>query len=71
LDPVVETEKRIGNFRVNRKVEWGKDVTEEPRWFARAPFRWFRREVGVVGKRDSFGPAKPGLTPSTSFLLRF
>jgi hypothetical protein len=35
LDPVVETEKRIGNFRVNRKVEWGKDVTEEPTWFPR------------------------------------
>jgi hypothetical protein len=33
LDPVVETEKRIGNFRVNRKVEWGKEITGEPSRF--------------------------------------
>jgi len=26
----VEAEKRIGNFRVNRKVEWGRSVSEGP-----------------------------------------
>jgi hypothetical protein len=25
---VVEAEKRIGNFRVNRKVEWGRSFSE-------------------------------------------